>query len=61
MKISLHKPVFYCLFHCCYALPKLRPVFDEIQLRKLVTLVKAAGYPAVQPAEDPNDTIPTSV
>jgi hypothetical protein len=37
------------------------PVFDEIQLRKLVTLVKATGYPRSQPAEEPNDTIPISV
>jgi len=35
------------------------PVFDEIQLRKLLTLVKAEGYPSSQPAAAPNDTIPT--
>jgi len=35
------------------------PVFDEIQLRKLETLVKTAGYPISQPAAAPNDTIPT--
>jgi len=35
------------------------PVFDEIQLRKLVTLVKTKGYPSWQPAAAPNDTIPT--
>jgi len=34
-------------------------VFSEIQLRKLVTLVKPTGYPSSQPAAAPNDTIPT--
>jgi hypothetical protein len=37
------------------------PVFVWIQPKKLVTLVKTAGYPNPQPDEWPKDTIPTSV
>jgi hypothetical protein len=36
-------------------------VFEEIQLRKLVTLAKPTGYPSVQPSAAPNDTTPTWV
>jgi hypothetical protein len=37
----------------------LKPVFDSIQLRKLVTLAKATGYSHSQPAEEINNRIPT--
>lgn len=37
------------------------PALVSSQVRYSVTLVKAAGAPDSQPAEEPKDTIPTSV